>query len=101
MAESQDVWEARQAIELLAQHIPFERDLAVKAELIEELRALVLRKGRRIDRAQFGFEARLELQRLGLWDHFDDSTPPDAAPDDDVTYGHGRPPLTDDDLWQN
>ncbi|HEV2239389.1 MAG TPA: hypothetical protein VGR57_22225 [Ktedonobacterales bacterium] len=32
------------------------------------LRGLVLRAGSRINRAAFGFEARQELQRLGLWD---------------------------------
>lgn len=61
-------WLDQQAIERLAQHIPFETDLATKSELIEMLRGLVLRSGRRIDRTLFGFEASQELQRLGLWE---------------------------------
>jgi hypothetical protein len=32
------------------------------------LREIVLRAGRHIDRELFGFEARQELQRLGLWE---------------------------------
>ncbi|GER87214.1 hypothetical protein KDW_13760 [Dictyobacter vulcani] len=67
MAETQEQWYNRQAIEQLAQHIPFERDLACKAELIEMLRGLVLRHGRGMDPELFGFEARNELVRLGLW----------------------------------
>ncbi|HEY7780106.1 MAG TPA: hypothetical protein VIC85_07840 [Ktedonobacterales bacterium] len=61
-------WLDLQAIERLAQHIPFEADLRTKAELIEMLRGVVLRAGRRLDRDAFGFEARQELIRLGLWD---------------------------------
>ncbi len=61
-------WLDQQAIERLAQHIPFETDFATKAELIEMLRGIVLRVGRHVDRASFGFEASQELQRLGLWD---------------------------------
>ena len=88
--ESQELWHQRQAIELLAQHIPFETDLSVKSECIEELRALVLRVGRHIDRALFGFEARLELQRLRLWSYFADSRPlAQQHADDDVSTGHG------------
>ncbi|HLG63309.1 MAG TPA: hypothetical protein VKY19_15325 [Ktedonosporobacter sp.] len=67
MAESQQQWYNRQAIEQLAQHIPFERDSASKAEQIEMLRGLVIRHGREMDRELFGFEARNELIRLGLW----------------------------------
>jgi hypothetical protein len=67
MTESQNQWYHRQAIELLAHHIPFERDTASKAEQIEMLRGLVLRHGRSMDPEWFGFEARTELVRLGLW----------------------------------
>lgn len=67
MAETQEQWYNRQAIERLAQHIPFECDLACKAELIEMLRGLVIHHGREIDPDLFGFEARNELIRLGLW----------------------------------
>lgn len=67
MTESQEQWYNRQAIERLAQHIPFERDLASKAEFIEMLRGLVLRHGRDMNPELFGFEARQELNRLGLW----------------------------------
>ena len=62
------VWLDQQAIERLAQHIPFETDPATKSELIEMLRGIIIRQGRRIDRAVFGFEAGQELRRLGLWD---------------------------------
>ncbi|MBA3823631.1 MAG: hypothetical protein H0X24_06965 [Ktedonobacterales bacterium] len=94
MGESQDLWLQRQAIELLAQHLPFETDPSVKAACIEELRKLVLHAGDSIDRAQFGFAARLELQRLKLWHHFRDSRTPrqQILDDDDITYGHVRPP---------
>ena len=68
MAETQEQWYNRQAIEQLAQHIPFERDTASKAEQIEMLRGLVLRHGREMDPELFGFEARSELIRLGLCD---------------------------------
>lgn len=67
MSETQEQWYNRQAIERLAQHIPFEQDLASKAEQIEMLRGLVIRHGRDIDPEMFGFEARSELARLGLW----------------------------------
>jgi hypothetical protein len=67
MPESQEQWYNRQAIEQLAQHIPFERDTASKAEQIEMLRSLVIRHGRAMDPELFGFEARNELIRLGLW----------------------------------
>jgi hypothetical protein len=67
MPETQEQWYNRQAIEQLAQHIPFERDTASKAEQIEMLRGLVIRYGREMDPALFGFEARNELIRLGLW----------------------------------
>lgn len=69
MPETQDQWYNRQAIEQLAQHIPFERDSASKAEQIEMLRGLVLRHGRDMNPDLFGFEARNELIRLGLWKH--------------------------------
>lgn len=62
------LWLDQQAIERLAQHIPFETDPATKSELIEMLRAIVIRAGSRMDRSSFGFEACQELQRLGLWD---------------------------------
>jgi hypothetical protein len=68
MTESQQLWLDFQAIERLAQHIPFETDPQTKAECIEMLRGLVLRVGRQLDRSGFGFEARQELQRLGLWE---------------------------------
>ncbi len=61
-------WLDQQAIERLAQHIPFETDPRTKAELVEMLRGLVLRTGRFIDREDFGFEAEQELRRLGLWE---------------------------------
>lgn len=67
MGDSQN-WLDQQAIERLAQHIPFETDPATKSELIEMLRGLVIRSGKRIDRTLFGFEASQELQRLGLWE---------------------------------
>lgn len=67
MSDSQN-WLDQQAIERLAQHIPFEADPATKSELIEMLRGLVIRSGRGIDRTLFGFEASQELQRLGLWE---------------------------------
>jgi gamma-glutamyl-gamma-aminobutyrate hydrolase PuuD len=67
MQEPQEHWYRRQAIERLAQHIPFEQDKASKAEQIEMLRGLVLRHGREMDPELFGFEARSELARLGLW----------------------------------
>jgi len=68
MPETQDQWYNRQAIEQLAQHIPFERDSASKAEQIEMLRGLVLRHGHDMNPDLFGFEARNELIRLGLWE---------------------------------
>jgi hypothetical protein len=67
MQETQEQYYHRQAIEQLAQHIPFERDLASKAEQIEMLRGLVIRHGREMNPDLFGFEARNELARLGLW----------------------------------
>jgi hypothetical protein len=67
MQDSQ-YWLDQQAIERLAQHIPFETDPMTKAECIEMLRGMVLRVGRNIDRASFGFEAEESLRRLGLWD---------------------------------
>ncbi len=67
MAESSEQWYNQQAIEQLAIHIPFERDTATKSEQIEMVRGLVLRHGRTMDPQKFGFEARTELIRLGLW----------------------------------
>ena len=67
MSETQEHWYNRQAIEQLAQHIPFERDAASKSEQIEMLRSLVLRHGRNMDPSLFGFDARNELMRLELW----------------------------------
>ncbi|GAC1378120.1 MAG: hypothetical protein NVS4B7_00600 [Ktedonobacteraceae bacterium] len=67
MSETQEQWYNRNAIEQLALHIPFERDTASKSEQIEMLRGLVIKYGRKIDPDTFGFEARNELMRLGLW----------------------------------
>jgi hypothetical protein len=67
MAGSQQHWLDQQAIERLAQHIPFETDLQTKSECIEMLRGLVIRSGSKINRHVFGFEAEQELRRLGLW----------------------------------
>jgi hypothetical protein len=67
MGDTQN-WLDQQAIERLAQHIPFEADPATKSELIEMLRGLVIRAGKGIDRSLFGFEASQELKRLGLWE---------------------------------
>lgn len=75
MSETQEQWNNRQAIELLAQHIPFERDTGSKAEQIEMLRGLVIRHGRNMDQDLFGFEARNELVRLGLWDRIGPEQP--------------------------
>ena len=74
MAQTSNNWYDQQAIERLAQHIPFETDPRTKAECIEMLREIVLRAGRQIDRGLFGFEARQELQRLGLWERLGDQT---------------------------
>lgn len=68
MLESQEQWYNRQAVERLAQHIPFEKDPASKAEMIEMLRGIVIRHGHGMNPELFGFEARTELIRLGLWD---------------------------------
>ncbi len=76
MSETQEQWYNRQAIEQLAQHIPFERDAASKSEQIEMLRGLVIRHGRAIDPDLFGFEAREELIRLGLWSRIGPERPP-------------------------
>jgi hypothetical protein len=70
MGQTSPHWMDEQAIERLAQHIPFETDPRTKAELIEMLRGIVLRVGGQIDRAIFGDEARESLQRLGLWERF-------------------------------
>ncbi|HYT34542.1 MAG TPA: hypothetical protein VEL69_05860, partial [Ktedonobacteraceae bacterium] len=75
MAETQEQWYNRQAIEQLAQHIPFERDAASKSEQIEMLRGLVIQHGRSIDPEMFGFEARNELLRLGLWNRIGPEQP--------------------------
>jgi len=72
MVGSQQHWLDQQAIERLAQHIPFESDLQTKAECIEMLRGLVIRSGSQINRHVFGFEAEQELRRLGLWDRLGD-----------------------------
>ncbi|HEU5348405.1 MAG TPA: hypothetical protein VFU63_07310 [Ktedonobacterales bacterium] len=68
MGSTPSNWYEQQAIERLAQHIPFETDPRTKAECIEMLREIVLRVGHQIDRELFGFEARQELHRLGLWE---------------------------------
>jgi hypothetical protein len=65
--ETQEYWYKRRAVEQLAQHIPFEQNVASKAEQIEMLRELVIHHGRNMDQDLFGFEARNELIRLGLW----------------------------------
>jgi gamma-glutamyl-gamma-aminobutyrate hydrolase PuuD len=65
--EKQEHWYRRRAVEQLAQHIPFEQNPASKAEQIEMLRGLVIHYGRDMDPDLFGFEARNELIRLGLW----------------------------------
>lgn len=75
MAETQEQFYNRQAIEQLAQHIPFERDTASKSEQIEMLRSLVIRHGRNIDPDMFGFEARNELIRLNLWNRIGPELP--------------------------
>ncbi|MEO8972495.1 MAG: hypothetical protein ABI406_12940 [Ktedonobacteraceae bacterium] len=75
MAETQEQYYNRQAIEQLAQHIPFERDTASKSEQIEMLRSLVIRHGRNIDPDMFGFEARNELIRLNLWNRIGPELP--------------------------
>jgi hypothetical protein len=67
MAETSEQWYQRRAVEQLAQHIPFELNKASKAEQIEMLRALVLHHGSMMNPELFGFEARNELIRLGLW----------------------------------
>ncbi len=72
MTGSPQHWLDQQAIERLAQHIPFETDLQTKAECIEMLRGLVIRSGSLINRHAFGFEAEQELRRLGLWDRLGD-----------------------------
>ncbi len=51
MGQGSPHWIDEQAIERLAQHIPFESDPRTKAELIEMLRGIVLRVGAEIDRA--------------------------------------------------
>jgi hypothetical protein len=66
MTEAQQRWLDQQAIERLAQHIPFEVDPQTKAECIEMLRGLVLRSGHLMSHDDFGFEAQQELKRLGL-----------------------------------
>ncbi len=76
MAETQDQWYNRQAIEHLAQHIPFEADKASKAEQIEMLRGLVIKHGHAMDPEWFGFEARCELIRLNLWQRIGPTPPP-------------------------
>jgi hypothetical protein len=78
MTETQEQWYHRQAIEQLAQHVQFERDAASKAEQIEMLRGLVIRHGREIDPELFGFDARNELIRLGLWSRIGPASSPDA-----------------------
>ena len=67
MPETQEQWYNKQAIEQLTQHIPFEQDTASKSEQIEMLRNLVIQHKRSMDPEMFGFEARNELIRLGLW----------------------------------
>jgi gamma-glutamyl-gamma-aminobutyrate hydrolase PuuD len=81
MAETQEQWYNRQAIEHLAQHIPFERDSASKAEQIEMLRGLVIRHGRSMDPDLFGFDARNELKRLGLWNRIGPERPQGEEPE--------------------
>lgn len=75
MTDSRQRWLDFQAVERLAQHIPFETDPQTKAECIEMLRGIVLRTGRLLNRNEFGFEAQQELRRLGLWDRLGDGPP--------------------------
>jgi hypothetical protein len=75
MTLSNQDWLDFQAIERIAQHVQFETDPRTKAELIEMLRGLVLRAGARLPREEFGFEARQELQRLGLWERLSGGQP--------------------------
>lgn len=73
--ETQEHWYKRRAVEHLAQHIPFEQDMACKSEQIEMLRELVIHHGKDMDPDLFGFEARNELIRLGLWSRIGQSKP--------------------------
>jgi hypothetical protein len=82
MSENQQHWYNQQAIEHLAQHIPFERDSASKAEQIEMLRGLVIHHGRSMDPDLFGFDARNELIRLGLWDRIGPERQQGQEPDE-------------------
>jgi hypothetical protein len=82
MAETQEEWYQRQAVEHLAQHIPFEQDVASRAEQIEMLRSLVIRHGRQMNPELFGFEARCELMRLGLWDRIGPGPGPQRDPEE-------------------
>jgi hypothetical protein len=79
--ETQEQWYKRRAVEQLAQHIPFEQNMASKAEQIEMLRALVIHDGKDMDRSLFGFEARSELIRLGLWNRIGQIKPGERADD--------------------
>jgi hypothetical protein len=83
MSENQQHWYNQQAIEQLAQHIPFERDSASKAEQIEMLRGLVIHHGRSMDPDLFGFDARNELIRLGLWDRIGPERKQNQQPDEE------------------
>ena len=83
MSDKQQHWYNQQAIEQLAQHIPFERDSASKAEQIEMLRGLVIHHGRSMDPDLFGFDARNELIRLGLWDRIGPERKQRQEPDEE------------------
>jgi hypothetical protein len=79
--ETQEQWYKRKAVEQLAQHIPFEQNMASKAEQIEMLRGLVIHHGKDMDRDLFGFEARNELIRLGLWNRIGQIKPGEQEDD--------------------
>jgi len=79
--ETQEHWYKRRAVEQLAQHIPFEQDVACKAEQIEMLRGLVIHYGKDMDPDLFGFEARNELIRLGLWSRIGQPKPEEQEDD--------------------
>ena len=79
--ETQEHWYKRRAVEHLAQHIPFEQDVACKSEQIEMLRELVIHHGKDMDPDLFGFEARNELIRLGLWSRIGQRKPEEQEDD--------------------
>ena len=56
-------WMEQQAMERLAQHIPFEADPGTRSEPIQTWRGLGWRVGRHVDREGSASAARQELQR--------------------------------------